>query len=110
MTRQRISVLIAQSVDGYIATDDDSLDWLTSSGAADEDYGFDAFIADVDVVAIGRSLTAVPVLLDTTTADRRPVVRQRHGATALRTRVNPKNAPAGAEATSRVLKFGVVAG
>ena len=55
MPRPRISVFIAQSVDGYIAADDDSLDWLTSAGAADEDYGFDRFLADIDLVAMGRS-------------------------------------------------------
>jgi dihydrofolate reductase len=55
MNRPRISVFIAQSLDGYIAGDDDSLDWLMDAGAADEDYGFDAFLADVDLVAMGRS-------------------------------------------------------
>ena len=40
MTRPRISVFIAHSVDGYIATDDDSLDWLMAAGAEGEDYGF----------------------------------------------------------------------
>lgn len=55
MPRPRISVFIAQSVDGYIATDDDSLDWLTSAGAADEDYGFERFLSEIDVVAMGRS-------------------------------------------------------
>ncbi|MFC6237103.1 dihydrofolate reductase family protein [Longivirga aurantiaca] len=54
MTRPRISVFIAHSVDGYIATDDDSLDWLMSAGAEGEDYGFEAFIADIDVIAMGR--------------------------------------------------------
>ena len=55
MARPRISVFIAQSLDGCIATDDDSLDWLMAAGAAGEDYGFDAFLADVDLVAMGRS-------------------------------------------------------
>ena len=55
MTRPRICVFIARSVDGYIATDDDSLDWLMAAGAEGEDYGFDAFLRDVDVVAMGRS-------------------------------------------------------
>jgi dihydrofolate reductase len=50
-----ISVFIAQSLDGYIATDDDSLDWLTSAGSADDDYGFANFIEGIDVVAMGRS-------------------------------------------------------
>ena len=55
MPRPRISVYIATSVDGYIATDDDSLDWLTSQGAEGEDYCFEAFLADIDLVAMGRS-------------------------------------------------------
>lgn len=55
MARPRISVFIAQSGDGYIAADDDSLEWLTSAGAADEDYGFDRFLSDIDLVAMGRS-------------------------------------------------------
>ncbi len=55
MTRPRVSVFIAQSLDGYIATDEDSLDWLMAAGAEGEDYGFDAFLADVDLVAMGSS-------------------------------------------------------
>ena len=55
MSRPRVSVFIAQSLDGYIATDDDSLDWLLAAGAEGEDYGFDAFLDDVDVVAMGSS-------------------------------------------------------
>jgi len=52
MTRPRISVFIAHSVDGYIATDDDNLDWLLAYDG--EDYGFEAFLADVDLIAMGR--------------------------------------------------------
>jgi len=51
MTRPRISVFIAHSVDGYIATDDDNLDWLLAYDG--EDYGFEAFLADVDLIAMG---------------------------------------------------------
>lgn len=54
MPRPHISVFIAHSLDGYIATDDDSLDWLMTAGAEEEDYGFTSFLADVDVVAMGR--------------------------------------------------------
>ena len=54
MTRPRISVFIAHSVDGYIATDDDSLDWLFAAAPEGEDYGFEAFLADVDLIAMGR--------------------------------------------------------
>jgi dihydrofolate reductase len=55
MARPRISVFIAHTVDGYIATEDDSLDWLFSAAPEGEDYGFDAFLADVDLVAMGRA-------------------------------------------------------
>lgn len=47
-------MFIACTLDGYIATDDDSLDWLFAAGAEGEDYGYDAFMADVDAVGMGR--------------------------------------------------------
>ena len=55
MARPHISVFIAHSVDGYIASDDGSLDWLLAAAVEGEDYGFDAFLASIDVVAMGRS-------------------------------------------------------
>lgn len=55
VSRPHISVFIAQSLDGYIATDDDQLDWLTKAASDDENYGFDDFLANIDLVAMGRS-------------------------------------------------------
>lgn len=55
MSRPHVSVFIARSVDGYIATDDDSLDWLMAAAVEGENYGFASFLADIDVVAMGRS-------------------------------------------------------
>ena len=52
--RPRVSVFIAMSLDGYIATEDDSLDWLSGSGDFSEDYGFESFLGDIDLVAMGR--------------------------------------------------------
>ncbi len=50
----QLSVFIAASVDGYIATLDGKLDWLDQAAREDEDYGYDAFIATCDGVAMGR--------------------------------------------------------
>ncbi|WP_169977985.1 dihydrofolate reductase family protein [Tautonia rosea] len=44
----------AASLDGFIATEDDSLDWLFSLGHADE-AGYPAFIAEVGALAMGSA-------------------------------------------------------
>ena len=50
---RKIKVFIAASLDGYIATADDSLSWLTSvQGEGDNGYG--AFMKQVDTVVMGR--------------------------------------------------------
>ena len=51
----KASVFIATSLDGYIARRDGNLDWLHSgAGSAPVDYGYDAFMATVDALVIGR--------------------------------------------------------
>jgi dihydrofolate reductase len=50
----RLLVFIAASLDGYIATPDDKLDWLLAATGPDEDYGYEEFIATVDAMAMGR--------------------------------------------------------
>lgn len=54
-SRPKISVYIATSIDGYIARQDGSLDWLDRVGGFDEDYGFQKLIDSIDGVILGRN-------------------------------------------------------
>src|SRR5689334_16784543 len=48
-----ITYYVASSLDGYIATEDGSVDWLTSFQAQEEDHGFLQLYASVDVLLMG---------------------------------------------------------
>lgn len=48
-------VFIGTSVDGFIARTDGDLEWLVSRGEAAGDYGYDAFMAGIDTVVLGRA-------------------------------------------------------
>ncbi|MEM1096179.1 MAG: dihydrofolate reductase family protein [Bacteroidota bacterium] len=48
------SVFLGLSLDGFIAREDGSLDWLMAFDREDTDYGFAAFFATVDTVVLGR--------------------------------------------------------
>ena len=52
----KASVYIATSVDGFIAREDGSVDWLTGGAdAASGDYGYQAFIDSIDALVMGRN-------------------------------------------------------
>ena len=48
----KASVFIATSLDGFIARVNGDLDWLPPGGG--EEHGYDAFMATVDALVIGR--------------------------------------------------------
>ena len=47
-------VFIATSLDGFIARQDGDIGWLLQRDDPTEDHGYDAFIADKDVIVMGR--------------------------------------------------------
>lgn len=51
----KASVYIATSLDGFIARDDGSLDWLPDPAGSDGDMGYQAFMDTVDVLVMGRN-------------------------------------------------------
>lgn len=51
---RKISLFIAMSLDGYIAKPNDDLSFLSLVEKQGEDYGYGAFIAEVDTIIVGR--------------------------------------------------------
>ncbi len=66
-------VFIAVSLDGFIARPDGDIDWLLQRDDPTEDHGYCAFIADKDVIVMGRGSYEKVLTFDTWFYDR-PVV------------------------------------
>ncbi len=71
--RPRLSVYIATSLDGYIATTDGNLDWLDEAVDPAEDYGWEPFIEGIDALAMGRGTYDYIAYLDPLPFGTRPV-------------------------------------
>lgn len=53
--RRKVVCYIAESLDGYIATEDDSLEWLFKSESEDGgDAGYAEFMENIDTLIMGR--------------------------------------------------------
>lgn len=46
-------VMMAITLDGFVARKDHSLDWLMKQNTKDENHGFTEFLADIDVIVMG---------------------------------------------------------
>jgi dihydrofolate reductase len=55
LSRPKVSIYIASSIDGYIARTDGNLDWLHYGHTGNEDYGFKKFTTSIDAVVMGRN-------------------------------------------------------
>lgn len=53
-TKREVVIYIATSLDGYIARQDGDITWLSAVEREGEDYGYAAFMEQVDTVVIGR--------------------------------------------------------
>ena len=54
MTNRQVILYIAATLDGYIATDNDDISFLSVVQSPGEDYGYSDFIKTVDTVIMGR--------------------------------------------------------
>jgi dihydrofolate reductase len=68
----KASVFIATSLDGFIARQDGSLDWLPADGG--EPHGYTEFIATVDTIVIGRKTFETVLSFDAWPYGKKPVV------------------------------------
>lgn len=51
---RKLIVFISMSLDGFLATEDDGLDWLQKVEKEGEDYGYADFTSEVDTYIVGR--------------------------------------------------------
>ncbi len=67
----KATVFVGASLDGFIARTNGDLDWLPHDG--EEDHGYDAFIASVDALVLGRKTYDKVLSFETWPYGQRPV-------------------------------------
>lgn len=67
-------VFIAASLDGFIARNDGDLDWLMKQNTEGEDHGYDAFMASVDGIVMGRGSFEKVLTFDTWSYEKTVIV------------------------------------
>lgn len=84
--KTRCSVFIAISLDGFIARGDGRIDWLEEANKAvppGEDCGYGQFMADVDMLVMGRNTFEQVLAFDSWPYGSTPVVVTSHREVAL---------------------------
>lgn len=98
----KVSVYIATSIDGFIARENGSIDWLDGYDGVDEneDYGYQEFIASIDAIVMGRNtFEKVLTLGDWPYGARRVVVLSNH-TVSIPPKIKPYVEASGATPTS----------
>lgn len=54
MPDRKLILYISMSLDGYLATENDDLSWLSVVEKEGEDYGYNDFVSSVDTYIVGR--------------------------------------------------------
>jgi dihydrofolate reductase len=88
----KCSVFVATSLDGFIAREDGSIDWLNEANEevpAGEDCGFGAFIATVDTLVMGRITFEQVLTFGAWPYGPMPVIVLSHSAVKLRPDMPP---------------------
>ena len=57
---RKLTLFIAASLDGFIAREDHSIDWLFS----DQDYGYSGFYKSIDTIVLGRKTYELALKFD----------------------------------------------
>lgn len=71
----KATVFIATTVDGFIARENGSVDWLpTGEGVGSEDYGYQDFMNSVDALVIGRNSYELVLSFDSWPYGEKPIV------------------------------------
>lgn len=55
MSTRKLILYISMSLDGFIATKDNDISWLSVVEKEGEDYGYHAFVEEVDAYIVGRT-------------------------------------------------------
>lgn len=63
MSERKLVLYISMSLDGYIATKEDDISWLSKMEKEGEDYGYAAFTENVDAYILGRKTYEVVLKL-----------------------------------------------
>ena len=53
-SNRKVILYIAMSLDGFIATKNDEIDWLDNIDHGDNDYGYTQFTSEVDTYIVGK--------------------------------------------------------